>query len=64
MQLESPQIPELVCIRKASWLMLYRKTVGIYCEIHTEHTNASWSQNAEIHLKRGGKYDNLYLKAP
>ena len=63
-QLAPPHIPELVCIRETVCLMIYRKTVGIYCEIHTEHTTASWDQNAEILLlKRGGKFDNhWYLK--
>jgi hypothetical protein len=29
-------------------LMLFRETVAVYCENHTEHTNTLCGQNAEI----------------
>jgi hypothetical protein len=28
--------------------MVFRETVAVYCEIHTEHMNALYGQNAEI----------------
>jgi hypothetical protein len=28
--------------------MLFRETVAVYCEDHTEHTNALCGQNAEL----------------
>jgi hypothetical protein len=30
--------------------MLFRETVGVYCENHTEHTNSLFVQNAELQL--------------
>jgi hypothetical protein len=29
--------------------MLFRETVAVYCENHTEHTNALRGQNAEFY---------------
>jgi hypothetical protein len=36
--------------------MLFRETVAVYCESHTEHTDTLCGQNAEIfNAKAGGK---------
>jgi hypothetical protein len=32
--------------------MLFRETVAVYCENHTEHTNTLCGQNAEFMLKQ------------
>jgi hypothetical protein len=35
--------------------MLFRETVAVYCENHTEHINALCGQNAEFRdIKAGG----------
>jgi hypothetical protein len=35
--------------------MLFRETVAVYCENHTEHTNTLRGQNAEfLYVKAGG----------
>jgi hypothetical protein len=36
------------CYRYTSRLMLFRETVAVYCENHTEHTNTLCGQNAEF----------------
>jgi hypothetical protein len=42
--------------------MLFRGTVAVYCENHTEHTNALCGQNAEFwDVKAGGAYMNPYV---
>jgi hypothetical protein len=33
---------------KPNGLMLFRETVAVYCENHTEHTNTLCGQNAEF----------------
>jgi hypothetical protein len=39
--------------------MLFRETVAVYCENHTEYTNTLWGQNAEfLYVKAGGTYSN------
>jgi hypothetical protein len=39
--------------------MLFRETVAVYCENHTEHTNTLYGQNAEFqYVKAGGTYNN------
>jgi hypothetical protein len=39
--------------------MLFRETIDIYCENHTEHTNTLRGQNAEFeYVKAGGIYSN------
>jgi hypothetical protein len=39
--------------------MLFRETVAVYCENHTEHTNMLRGQNAEFYfVKAGGTYTN------
>jgi hypothetical protein len=45
--------------------MLFRETVAVYCENHTEHTNTLCGQNAEFwYVKAGGTYSNRWaLKA-
>jgi hypothetical protein len=44
--------------------MLFRETVAVYCENHTEHTNTLCGQNAEfLNVKPGGTYtDQSALK--
>jgi translation initiation factor IF-1 len=38
-------------------LMLFRETVAVYCENHTEHTNTLCGHNAEYRrFKTGGTY--------
>jgi hypothetical protein len=40
---------------KSNRLILFRKTVAVYCENHTEHTNAMCKKNAEfLYVKAGG----------
>jgi hypothetical protein len=37
--------------------MLFRETVAVYCENHTEHTNALCGGNEEIlYVKAGGTH--------
>jgi hypothetical protein len=39
--------------------MLFRETVAVYCENHTEHKDAQWGHNAEFwYVKAGGTYSN------
>jgi hypothetical protein len=39
--------------------MLFRETVAVYCENHTEHTNTLRGQNAEFwYIKAVGTYTN------
>jgi hypothetical protein len=39
--------------------MLFRKTVAVYCENHTENTDTLSGQNAEfLCVKAGGTYNN------
>jgi hypothetical protein len=38
--------------------MLFRETVAVYCENHTEHTNTLYRQNAEnLYIEAGGTLD-------
>jgi hypothetical protein len=37
-----------VSATKPNQLMLFRETVAVYCENHTEHTNTLCRQNAEL----------------
>jgi hypothetical protein len=37
-----------VSATKPNRLMLFRETVAVYCENHTEHTNTQWGQNAQF----------------
>jgi hypothetical protein len=40
-------------------LMLFRETIAVYCENHTEHTNTLRGQNAEFrYVKTVGIYSN------
>jgi hypothetical protein len=40
-------------------LMLFRVTVAVYCENHTEHTDTLCGQNTEFwYVKAGGTYSN------
>jgi hypothetical protein len=48
-----------VSATKPNRLMLFRKTVAVYCENHTEHTNTLRGQNVEFwYVKAGGTYSN------
>jgi hypothetical protein len=39
--------------------MLFRETVAVYCENHTEHTNTLCRQNEEFYyVKASGAYSN------
>jgi hypothetical protein len=41
--------------------MLFRETVAVYYENHTEHTNTLFGQNAEfVFVRAGGTYSNLW----
>jgi hypothetical protein len=44
--------------------MLFRETVAVYCENHTEHINTLCGQNAEfLYVKGGGVHsDQCVLK--
>jgi hypothetical protein len=35
-------------------LMLFRETVAVYCENHTEHTDTLCGQNAELYYVKAG----------
>jgi hypothetical protein len=37
-----------VSATKPNRLMLFRKTVAVYCEIHTKHTNTLCGQNVVL----------------
>jgi hypothetical protein len=40
-------------------LMLFRETVAVYCENHSEHTNTLCGQNEEFeYVKEDGMYSN------
>jgi hypothetical protein len=48
-----------VTATKPNRLMLFRETVAVYCENHTEHTNTLCEQNVEFcYVKDGGTYNN------
>jgi hypothetical protein len=50
-----------VSARKINQLMLFRETIAIYCENHTEHINTLGGQNAEFwYVKAGGTYSNQW----
>jgi translation initiation factor IF-1 len=43
--------------------MLFRETVAVYCENHTEHTNTLCGQNAEFWcVKVGGTYSDQSVR--
>jgi hypothetical protein len=42
--------------------MLFRETVAVYCENHTEHTDALCGQNAEfLNVKACGTYSHYCI---
>jgi hypothetical protein len=48
-----------VSATKPNRLMLFRETVAVYCENHTEHTDTLYGQNVEFWFaKAGGTYRN------
>jgi hypothetical protein len=41
--------------------MLFRETVAVYCENHTEHTDTLCGQNAQFYyVKASGTYSNRW----
>jgi hypothetical protein len=45
--------------------MLFRETVAVYCENHTEHTDTLCEQNAGFYpVKVGTDWSLLYLQQP
>jgi hypothetical protein len=41
--------------------MLFRETVAVYCENHTEHTDTLCGQNVEFpYVKENGTYINYW----
>jgi hypothetical protein len=50
-----------VSTTKPNRLMLFRETVAVYCENHTEHINSMGGQNAQfLYMIASGKYSNLW----
>jgi hypothetical protein len=50
-----------VSATKTNWLNLFRETVAVYCESHTEHTNTLSGHNAEFRYdKTGATYTNYW----
>jgi hypothetical protein len=49
----TPQETHYVSVTKPNRLMLFRETVAVYCESHTEHIEC------RVYVKAGGKYNNL-----
>jgi hypothetical protein len=48
-----------VCITKINRLMLFRETVAVYCENHTEHIDTLCGQNSKsLCGKPDGTYNN------
>jgi hypothetical protein len=46
-------------ITKPNRLTLFRETVAVYCENHTDHINTLCGQNAEyFNVNAGGTYSN------
>jgi hypothetical protein len=44
---------------RTSQLMLYRKIIAVYSEIHTQHINTLCGQNVELlNVKPSGMYSN------
>jgi hypothetical protein len=51
-----------VSTTKPNWLMLFGKTVAVYCENHTGHTDTLCGQNAKFwRIKAGGTYSYQYF---
>jgi hypothetical protein len=51
-----------VTTTKPNRLMLFRETVAVYCENHTEHTDTPCRQNAEFYyVKAGGTNSNHWV---
>jgi hypothetical protein len=42
--------------------MLFRETVAVYCENHTEHINKLCGQNVGFFVKAGGTYSYHWIK--
>jgi hypothetical protein len=55
------QETQYVSATKPNRLMLFRETVAVICENHTEHTDTLCGQNAVFqHAKAGGKCSNQW----
>jgi hypothetical protein len=55
--IRTSQETHYVSATKTNRLMLFRETVAVCCENHTEHTDTRWGQNAEFwYIKAGGIY--------
>jgi hypothetical protein len=51
-----------VSATKPNQLMLFRETVAVYCENHTEHTNTLCGQNVAFnYVKSSGAYSNHWF---
>jgi hypothetical protein len=51
-----------VSAAKPNRLMLFRETVAVYCENHTEHTNTVCEQNAEFyHIDANGTHGCRFI---
>jgi hypothetical protein len=59
----TPQETQYVSAAKPNRLMLFRETVAVYCENHTEHTNTLCGQNAEFSSYPTGNTVRLHYKA-
>ena len=58
-----PRSKHSVSVTKTNQLMLYRETIAVCSEIHTEHMNMLCGLNVEFrNVKHGGPYSNWPLK--
>jgi hypothetical protein len=52
---------DCISVTKPNQLMLFRETVAVYCEAHTEHTDTLCGQNVEcLNVRTGGSYSYHY----
>jgi hypothetical protein len=57
-----PHRKHIASATKHNRLMLFRETVSVYCENHTEHTDTLCGQNVEFcYVKAGGAYGTIGL---
>jgi hypothetical protein len=49
-----PHRKHIVSTTKPNRLMLFRETVAVYCENHTEHTSTLCGQNVEFQYDNAG----------
>jgi hypothetical protein len=55
-----PHRKHYVSATKPNRLMLFRETVAVYCENHTEHTYTVWAEYRVFSVKAGGTYNNQW----